>query len=93
MFKDTKNGKTNYCTHKNNNTSAICDECLGKVEPKETLEEKHKPMTTKQQAYQRCKEGKASKAELEILLKWACAEQKEWTLFRRLIERKLSKLS
>ena len=40
MFKDTKEGQTNYCTHKNNNTSGICDECLGKNMSKEKLIDK-----------------------------------------------------
>jgi uncharacterized protein YjaZ len=30
MFKDSKEGQTNYCTHENNNPSGICDECLPK---------------------------------------------------------------
>ena len=30
MFKDTSEGQTNYCSHKTDNTSGICDACLGK---------------------------------------------------------------
>src|SRR5688572_14548534 len=29
MIEDTFEGKTNYCTHVNNNTSGICNKCLG----------------------------------------------------------------
>lgn len=29
MINETFDGKTNYCTHKNTNTSGICDDCLG----------------------------------------------------------------
>jgi hypothetical protein len=28
-FKDTPDGQTNYCNHKNTNPSGICDACLG----------------------------------------------------------------
>jgi hypothetical protein len=44
---------------------------------------------TKIQAFKRMKLGKASKAELQILLKWAKQEIKEWEAFKLLCEKKI----
>lgn len=31
MFKENIDGKTNYCDHKTDNTSGVCDMCLGGI--------------------------------------------------------------
>lgn len=36
MFHDSKAGQTNYCTHPNQNTSGICDDCCTTNEPMKT---------------------------------------------------------
>lgn len=41
-------------------------------------------------AYRRAKEGKASKAELQVLLSWAKTEIKEWQGFKKLLESKIN---
>lgn len=39
MFNDSREGTTNFCNHPNNNTSGICDKCLGKEHKENWVEE------------------------------------------------------
>lgn len=47
-------------------------------------------MTTNEIAYKRVLAGKASKAELIVLLNWAEIEIREWQEFKKLIKNKLT---
>ena len=46
MFKETLEGQTQYCNHETNNTSGICDKCLGKIDWKDKFHERFIICTT-----------------------------------------------